>query len=237
MFLQIRARIVREELAATMAMGGAVLAMALLMILVTGCGKQTSAHAESDGMKGSGTEMSAMHDSGAVSATATPAASRVERGKYLVTICGCNDCHTPLKIGPKGPEPDFSRMLSGHPEYVKVTSAPKTSKEWLMSVAMPGTAFAGPWGISFAMNLTPDSLTGIGTWTEDLLIKALRTGKHWGTSRPIMPPMPWPFISQMTDEDLKSVYAYLRTIPPVKNQVPAYQPPTGDLASAAAPKN
>jgi mono/diheme cytochrome c family protein len=237
MLLQIRSRITREELAATMAMGGAVLAMAILMILVTGCGKQTAAHAEGDGMTGTTAQVGTMHDSAVAGVTATPAMSRVERGKYLVTVCGCNDCHTPLKIGPKGPEPDFSRMLSGHPENVKVTGGPKTSKEWVMSVAMPGTAFAGPWGISFAMNLTPDSVTGIGTWTEDLLIKALRTGKHWGTSRPIMPPMPWPFISQMTDEDLKSVYAYLRTIPAVRNQVPAYQPPAADLASAAAPTN
>src|SRR5262245_14387767 len=52
--------------------------------------------------------------------TTTPTVSRLERGKYLVNIGGCNDCHTPLKMGAKGPEPDLSRMLSGHPEDAKL---------------------------------------------------------------------------------------------------------------------
>jgi len=53
----------------------------------------------------------------------------------------------------------------------------------------------------------------------------MRTGKHFGTSRDIQPPMPWPWIGQATDEDLKAIYAYLRTVPPIVNHVPDYQEP------------
>jgi mono/diheme cytochrome c family protein len=154
------------------------------------------------------------------SSTAAVQAERVARGKYLVQIASCNDCHTPFKMGPNGPEPDMSRMLSGHPESMKMPAPPEGKGPWIWSGGATNTAFAGPWGVSYTANLTPDKVTGIGIWSEDLFIKTLRTGKHWGTSRPILPPMPWPWISKMSDEDLKSVYAYLRTIPPVHNQVP-----------------
>ena len=87
------------------------------------------------------------------------------------------------------------------------------------------TAFAGPWGVSYAANLTPDQNTGLGVWTEDMFVKALRTGKHMGTSRPIQPPMPWMWAGQATDDDLKAMFAYLKSIPPVVNHVPDYQEP------------
>jgi mono/diheme cytochrome c family protein len=150
----------------------------------------------------------------------------VKRGKYLVTIAVCNDCHTPLKDGPNGPEPDMSRMLSGHPSDEKVEPPPATGDFWMASASRTLTAWAGPWGISFTKNLTPDTLTGIGIWTEDMFIAAIRTGRHWGVSRPIMPPMPWMYYRNFTDEDLKSIFAYLQTIPPVYNEVPDYIPPT-----------
>jgi mono/diheme cytochrome c family protein len=151
-----------------------------------------------------------------------PAEAVVERGRYLVTVIGCNECHTPLRMGPNGPEPDMSRMLSGHPETVAIESAPDgVTGPWMMAAATTMTAFAGPWGVSFAANLTPDENTGIGIWSEDLFVKTLRTGRHWGTSRPILPPMPWQSFSQMTDDDLKAIYAYLRTVKPVVNHVPA----------------
>ena len=156
---------------------------------------------------------------------------RVERGKYLVTIAGCNDCHTPWKMGPQGPEPDMERMLSGHPETSQLTPAPDLGKgPWVWSAVDTNTAFAGPWGVSYTANLTPERLTGLGIWTEEMFIKTIRSGRHWGVGRPILPPMPWPMYRNMTDEDLKSVYAYLRTIKPIKNQVPdailAPPPPT-----------
>src|ERR1044072_6613165 len=81
----------------------------------------------------------------------------VERGKYLVTVGGCNDCHTPLKMGTNGPEPDFSRMLSGHPETAPIGEATQVPEGWLENIAITGTAFSGPWGVSFAANLTPDT--------------------------------------------------------------------------------
>jgi len=168
--------------------------------------------------------------------SAASAASRVERGKYLVTIAGCNDCHTPWKMGSNGiPEPDMSRMLSGHPEGMKMPPPPAPSGPWLASFAATQTAFAGPWGVTYAMNLTPDQNTGIGIWTEEMFIKTFRTGKHFGTSRPIQPPMPWYWMAKATDEDLKSIYAYLRTIPPVINHVPDYEEPKP--AKAAPAKN
>ena len=158
----------------------------------------------------------------ASSASSTPVQKTdpVERGKYLVTITGCNDCHTPWKMGPNGPEPDMTRMLSGHPESEKVAKGPKLVAPWMGSLSGTFTAWSGPWGISYTANLTPDQNTGLGIWTEDMFVRAIREGKHMGTSRPILPPMPWQAYRSMTDDDLKAVYAYLRTIPPISNHVP-----------------
>ena len=154
--------------------------------------------------------------------------AQVARGAYLVTVGGCNDCHTPWKMGATGPEPDMTRMLSGHPEtYVITAPAEAPNGEWQHAAVMgpTNTAFSGPWGVSFTANLTPDRNTGLGIWTEEMFIKTIRTGRHWGVSRPILPPMPWFNYRQMTDEDLKAVFAYLRSIPPVVNHVPDPIPP------------
>jgi mono/diheme cytochrome c family protein len=150
----------------------------------------------------------------------------VKRGEYLVKIGACNDCHTPLRMGPNGPEPDMSRMLSGHPENIPLTLPELTDPNWMLLGSSTATAYAGPWGLTFAINLTPDD-TGLGVWTEQMFIDAIRTGEHMGAGRPIFPPMPWPAYAQMTDEDLKAMYAYLRTIPPIKNQVPQFIARTG----------
>jgi hypothetical protein len=152
--------------------------------------------------------------------------ARVERGKYLVTVMGCNDCHTPWKMGAAGhPEPDMTRMLSGHPEGLKMPPAPPPSGPWIASIAATFTAFSGPFGTTYAINLTPDENTGIGIWTEEMFVKAMRTGKHMGTSRPIQPPMPWIWYRHATDEDLKSIYAYLRSVPRIVNRAPEYEEP------------
>jgi mono/diheme cytochrome c family protein len=152
---------------------------------------------------------------------ATPAMSPVERGKYIVSTAGCNDCHTPWKMGPNGPEPDMTRMLSGHPESEKTANKPpKLDGPWMAAASQTFTAWAGPWGISYTANLTPDQNTGLGIWTEDMFIKAIREGKHMATSRPILPPMPWAVYRNLTDDDLKAVFAYLKTIPAIHNQVP-----------------
>jgi len=164
------------------------------------------------------------------------ASRRVERGKYLVTVMICNDCHTPYKMGPKGPEPDMTRMLSGHPEQMKMPPPPKPVGPWIASIAATNTAFAGPWGITYTTNLTPDKNTGLGIWTEDMFLKAMRTGKHMGTSREIQPPMPWPWFGKATDEDLKSIFAYLQSIPAITNHVPDWQPPAAAAPEKTTPK-
>ena len=125
-------------------------------------------------------------------APAAPSADLLGGGRYLVTVMGCNDCHTPYKMGKTGPEPDMTRMLSGHPEGMKLPPPPKVDPPWAMVGSVTNTAWAGPWGISYTSNLTPDQNTGIGIWTEDMFIKAMRTGKHMGTSRTICRRCPGP---------------------------------------------
>jgi hypothetical protein len=154
------------------------------------------------------------------SAPTAASADLVGGGRYLVTIMGCNDCHTPYKMGKTGPEPDMTRMLSGHPEGMKLPPAPKLDPPWGIVGSVTNTAWAGPWGISYTSNLTPDQNTGIGIWTEDMFVRAMRTGKHMGTSRTVLPPMPWPWYAKMRDEELKAIFAYLKSIPPIKNRVP-----------------
>jgi hypothetical protein len=145
----------------------------------------------------------------------------VERGAYLVKAMGCNDCHTPWQMGENGPEPDWSRALTGHPESLVMPPPPELPEgPWLWIGGATNTAFAGPWGVSFSANLTPDPETGTGNWTEKQFVETLRTGRHLGIGRPILPPMPWPMIGSLDDEDLKAIFAYLQSLPPVKNKVP-----------------
>lgn len=153
---------------------------------------------------------------------AAPPAKQVRRGAYLVNTSGCHDCHTPWIMKDDGPGPDLSRALSGHPEALVMPAPSKLEGPWVWIGAGTNTAFAGPWGVSYSKNLTPDP-TGLGTWTEKEFIDTIRTGKDRGTGRPIMPPMPWRVYRNLTDEDLKAIFAYLRTIPPIKNTPPPIQ--------------
>ena len=165
----------------------------------------------------------------AAPSTSAAAQSAVERGKYLVTIGGCHDCHTPKKIGPTGPEPDMSKMLSGHPESAGVPKPfkPQPGLPWTTHTNDHLTAWSGAWGVSFAANLTPDMNTGLGIWTEDMFVAALKQGKHMGKSRPILPPMPWNWYGQLPDDELKAMFAYLKSIPAVPNRVPVPLTPDG----------
>jgi hypothetical protein len=157
----------------------------------------------------------------------------IARGKYLVDAVGCNDCHTPFQMGPKGPEPDMTRFLSGHPQDMVLPPAPVAAHgPWIGSFAATMTALAGPWGVSFTRNLTPDKETGLGDWTEQNFITTIRTGKRMGKGRDLLPPMPFPAFQHMTDGDLKAIFAYLQTIPVVKNKVPEPIPPAGQPAEA-----
>ncbi len=170
------------------------------------------------------------------SAQNPPAQGAIARGQYLVNIMSCNDCHTPFKMGPAGPEPDMTRMLSGHPSGMTLPPPPAPVGPWIWMGSGTNTAFAGPWGVTYSANLTSDKNTGLGIWTEDMFFKAMRTGKHMGTSRQIQPPMPWAWVGKATDADLKAIFAYLKSVPPISNRVPDWAEPkaAGSKAPAGA---
>ena len=156
-----------------------------------------------------------------VSTEQLSAEHQIARGQYLVNVIGCNDCHSPKRMGPNGPEPDPGRLLSGYPHDASLAQV-DTSELRSWALFSPDlTAAVGPWGVSYAANLTSDD-TGIGLWTEAQFIKCMREGKYKGLegSRPLLPPMPWPNFAQMTDDDLKAVFAYLKSTKPVRNIVP-----------------
>jgi mono/diheme cytochrome c family protein len=160
-------------------------------------------------------------------------AQQLARGKYLVTIAGCNDCHTPWKMGAKGPEPDMSRMLSGHPETSDLPPAPKLPEgPWTVTASATNTAWSGPWGVSYTANLTPDAETGLGKWTVRNFMETIRTGRHMGRGRPILPPMPIPMYKHFTDPDLEAIFAYLQSIPAIENRVPEPMPAGMPVATA-----
>ena len=170
---------------------------------------------------------------GAAPAFADAHADKVTRGQYIVSTSGCHDCHTPFKpTADGGAEPDMTRALSGHPEALVMPPAPALpAGPWLVTAAGTNTAWAGPWGVSFTANLTPDPETGIGKWSSRNFKDTIRTGRHFGRGRPVLPPMPWPVYRNLTDADLEAVFAYLQTLPPIRNQVP--QPLLPAVAAAA----
>jgi len=153
--------------------------------------------------------------------------SLVKRGAYLVAASGCNDCHSPKHMGPRGPEIDTLNMLSGFPSNRPIPTAdPKIIQSGMIVFNSDLTATIGPWGTSFAANITSDE-TGIGNWTEAQFKNALRNGKYMGMdgSRPLMPPMPWQDFRNLTDGDIEAIFFYLKSTKPFKNVVPAYIPP------------
>lgn len=159
----------------------------------------------------------------------------VELGAYLVKTMGCNDCHTPLKMGPKGPEPDMARALTGHPEDLKMPPAPALpAGPWIATVGATNTAWAGPWGVSFTANLTPDPDTGLGLWSARDFRQTIRTGRHLGRGRPVLPPMPIPVYSNFNDADLEAVFRYLQTVPAVRNRVPEPLAPLAASTTASS---
>jgi hypothetical protein len=147
---------------------------------------------------------------------------QVKWGEHLVIIGGCNDCHTPKKIGPNGPEDDVSLMLSGHPAQMPAPDfdAKEAAKKGLI-VTQTFTSWTGPWGTTYAVNLTPDS-TGLGNWKEEQFIKAIKEKKWLGldNTRPLMPPMSMMPVGLMSDDELKAIFAYLKTVPPIHNIQP-----------------
>ena len=134
---------------------------------------------------------------GDTAATMT-AEARIELGRRLTVVTGCVDCHTP---GTMYGAPDMSRNLSG------------SELGW-----------SGPWGTTYASNLTPDPATGLGEWNEEQIVTAFRTGKRPDGS-PILPPMPWPNYASLTDEEAYAIAAYLKSLPPVVHAKVATVPP------------
>ncbi len=150
-------------------------------------------------------------------------AEMIEYGKYLVTITGCNDCHTPKRMGPRGPELVIEQLLSGYQANRPVAQFDEgKAKQGFAQMNEDMTAAAGPWGISFAANLTPHE-TGIGNWTFEQFKKALTEGKAKGmdNGRMLLPPMPWFNYAEMKDEDAEAIFVYLQSLKPVENVVPA----------------
>jgi len=170
----------------------------------------------------------------AAPSTGDKAVDPVALGAKFVQLAGCDDCHTTKKMGPNGPEPDMSRRLSGHPAEIVMPPAPELPPgPWVATVAGTLTAWSGPWGVSFTQNLTPDPETGLGKWTEEEFLAALQTGRHQGRGRQILPPMPWQQYSTLPEEDLKAIWAFLRSLPPIHNKVPDPIAPAAPPAVAA----
>jgi len=167
--------------------------------------------------------------SGAARGRGQSAQAQVERGRYLSLIGACNDCHSP-KLDPQQ-HPDPKRLFSGRPQ---TTMAPSQGTNEIHA-SLDLTAWAGPWGVSYGANLTPDPETGLGKrYTEASFIKTLRTGKK-PEGEDLQPPMPWELYKNMSDADIKALYAYLRTLPPIKNNVKSGEAPKAG-AKPAAPK-
>ena len=157
----------------------------------------------------------------------TDTAALIREGEYLVQTMGCHDCHSPKRMGPNGPELIPELLLSGYPADRPMVKG--DIKALPMGWAMLNedlTSFTGPWGRSFAANLTSDP-TGIGNWTEDQFRKALTQGKYMGidNGRILLPPMPWQNFVSLRDEDLRAIFLYLKNTRPVNNIVPGPVPP------------
>ena len=136
-----------------------------------------------------------------------------ERGKYLVTIASCTDCHT---TGHFLGKPDMTRHLGGSE----------------VGFEIPGL------GIFYGPNLTPDDATGLGRWSEEDIVTAIRTGKR-PDGRMLAPVMPWAALAALSDADAAAIAAYLKSLPPVSNTVPGPfgpgEAPTSFVMKVVAP--
>ena len=144
--------------------------------------------------------------------SAEAAAKKIAHGKHLSVVSVCGDCHTP---GTLFGAPDFSRELSG------------SELGW-----------QGPWGTSYARNLTPDMETGLGKYKEEDIVNAIKGG-HRLDGSPMQPPMPWQNYATFSDADLHAIAAYLKSLPAVKHAVPDRVAPgtaaTGSFLTFPAP--
>jgi mono/diheme cytochrome c family protein len=156
------------------------------------------------------------------SAKVDPHQAQVERGLVLVRAGACNDCHTPMAFDEKlgMPVPRMDRMLSGHPEGAPDPASTLVGEDQA-AIGPTFTSFKLPFGVVYAANITPDVETGTGAWTDAQFIATMRAGQHLGIrGRPVLPPMPWMSLRELSDDDLRAIWAYLRSVPAVKNRVP-----------------
>lgn len=172
-----------------------------------------------------GCQTKASEEAGVSTSAALEHEALVAKGNYIITTGMCDDCHTPKKMTDKGPQFDMDRRLMGHPSDMPLPPLPQGVVDPWILVDMNFTFFVGPWGLSYAANITSDP-TGIGLWTEEQFFRSMREGKHKGleNGRTLLPPMPWEVVAQRTDEDLKAMWAYLQSTKPIRNIVPPPQP-------------
>lgn len=171
-----------------------------------------------------GCQTKASEEAGVSTSAALEHEALVAKGNYIITTGMCDDCHTPKKMTDKGPQFDMDRRLMGHPSDLPLPRLPKDVIDSWILMDMNFTYFVGPWGLSYAANITSDP-TGIGLWTEEQFFRSMREGKHKGIAngRDLLPPMPWEVVAQRTDEDLKAMFAYLQSTEPIRNIVPPPQ--------------
>jgi hypothetical protein len=125
----------------------------------------------------------------------------------------------------------MERMLSGHPESLVMPPPPALPEgPWSVVASGTNTAWSGAWGVSFTANMTPDVETGLGKWTFANIRDTIRNGRHLGRGRAILPPMPIAMYRNLTDADMEAVFAYLQSIPAIRNKVPEPRPPAGASA-------
>ena len=151
----------------------------------------------------------------------------VTKGAHLVQVLHCDNCHSPKIITADGMVTDSTRRLAGHwgtDTIPNVDAKPVTSGKWILS-SVDFNTWIGPWGVSFPANLTPDKPTGLGNWSAEVFMNALRNNKHMGMGRALLPPMSKLSYGHLTDDELKAIFAYLKTLPPVRNKVPEPIPP------------
>jgi hypothetical protein len=144
----------------------------------------------------------------------------IARGEYLVSNLGCNDCHSTKSMTLKGPEVNMAKLLGGYPAERPVPKNIPVTKDWVLFTP-DLTAAVGPWGMSFAANISSDA-TGIGNWSEKQFFTAMRKGKSKGLegARDLLPPMPWRNFLSLADGDMRAMFVYLKNTRPVRNVVP-----------------
>ena len=152
---------------------------------------------------------------------------KIKMGKVLTEEFGCVDCHSPKLIIQDQIMIDEKKIFSGHPQNNILPDFPPElvgPGKWRGLYTSGMTAWGGPWGITYAANLTPDKETGIGNWSEENFMSVIKLGIHSSLTRKMLPPMPWSEVSRLGDDELSAIFVYLKSLKPIKNKVPESKP-------------